>query len=117
MGKVALVFVLITLAHLSLSDPIEVKPAHTVDFNHFWTYDEVRIVRYFRVFNLISHSQILEYLEDLDADFHDVGHIERYGTTAEGRELVGFCIESHHHRRSPFDSKPVIFIEAGVRPR
>ncbi|KAG5675311.1 hypothetical protein PVAND_005222 [Polypedilum vanderplanki] len=97
MTKVALVLLLIELVNFCSSDPIEIKPQHTIDFNHFWTYNE-----------------IVEYLEYLDTNFHDYGHIERYGTTIEGRELVAFCIESDHHHRH---SKPTIFIEAGVRPR
>lgn len=72
--------------------------AHTVDFNHYWTFSEIE-----------------DYLKELEADYPQIGHTETYGTTSEGRTLTAFCIHKHDHKHS--DDLPVIFIEAGVRPR
>jgi hypothetical protein len=39
--KITLAFLLVALAHSCLSDPVQIKPTSTVEFNHFWTFDEV----------------------------------------------------------------------------
>ncbi|CAG9797361.1 unnamed protein product [Chironomus riparius] len=71
--------------------------ASTLSFDHYWTYDEIQT-----------------YLNELDAEFPQIGHIDVYGTTAEGRPLTAFCIHKEHAARAGL---PVIFIEAGIRPR
>lgn len=109
---------LVILSCLAVLSCVFAAPRSTLDFDHFWSYDEVGNKILSKNIKNKYFSQISDYLEYLEFEYHDVCHVESYGFTAEGRELKGLHIDTDHdHRGTRSANKEVIFIEAGVRPR
>lgn len=74
------------------------EPAHhTIDFDHFWTYDE-----------------IIHFLQDIVIDFASLAEYQSIGTTSEGRPIAALKITN---RNVGGPNKPTILIEAGASAR
>lgn len=89
------------------------RPFHTVDFNHYWTIEEVQETFeefFFRGCCIFYSFQINEYFLELIEEFPSLVTLEEYGTTYQGRPIQVFVVR----RGAP---KPTIVVEAGLRPR
>lgn len=115
MNKLIVILVILAALGLVTSANTKGRPLHTIDFDHYWTYDEVNsstsssetIVNW-NVITLIN--QIREYLTELTEDYPNLAFLEEYGRTSEGRPIEALVIR----RGAP---KKTIVVEAGLRPR
>lgn len=77
---------------------VNFSPFHTLDYAHFWSYDE-----------------IVEFMNGVEAEFPDIAKVEQMGRTEEGRDIFGIRIGSAEELMA--ETLPVVMITAAASAR
>ena len=96
------ILLLLSLATLSLANPKfqnpESKTHRTIDFNRYWTYDDIN-----------------SFLRQMETSYPSISKVEQMGRTEEGRDILGIRIGDPE--RLADGSLPVVFITAAANAR
>lgn len=107
--KVLVAFAVLGLSSAAVS---EKRPKHTIDFDHYWTLEEVKFVKSYKIGNSCNNLffKIEEYMHEMTLDFPALASIESYGRTVNDEHLEALVVR----KGSP---KATVVIEAGLRGR
>lgn len=94
--------ILFSLIAVSLAAPLResksLSPFHTVDFNSYWTYDE-----------------IVDYMRELEAENPGIARVVQMGRTERGVEIWGLRIVLEEHLEQ--EELPVILVTGAAIAR